>query len=430
VPVTALLDTVKFFEQMEKMLSRAGMPEESNDYGREDVFRWVNRAQEVARAIQSYRIPLVEIKTNNLSIAVESFSRLNKKGRSIGQDEMFSALTYEEAKQGAFHLAAEIDKLQQDMIRSGFGEVDRAILLRAVLSAANLDIYRTDWTSLGDQIKKEVRGQLPEAVLEASKGLSLAREFLREIGVLNGRMLPYSMQLVALSAFYGRCANPTVTQRALLERWFWSSSFAGWFGSNNPTSVRRLVDEFRDDISKNPTPKDFRNMRIDQPALPTPLRFDMRSARVRATLCVLLTIRPRGLDGQEVGLEESARLLFERGPEAMRTVCATVKNADLRRSPANRILDVNPDSGGQAKNWILELTPEIRDQILTSHAIEPDSFKLLKSGKNDEFLQQRMRTIAALERSFMQKVRVTTPETDDPAASPIDTDDTQPQGSL
>lgn len=143
VPVAALLDTVKLFDQLQKMLDSAGSGQQ-NDAARKNVFRWVTQAQEAARAIQTYRIPLVEIKTNNLSIAVESFSRLNKKGRSIGQDEIFSALTYEEAGSGAFHLAGEIDGLQQDMVQSGFGYVDRNILLRAVLTAANLDIYRTD----------------------------------------------------------------------------------------------------------------------------------------------------------------------------------------------------------------------------------------------------------------------------------------------
>ena len=243
VPVPALLDTVKLFDQLQKMLESAGSGQQ-NDAARKNVFRWVTQAQEAARAIQTYRIPLVEIKTNNLSIAVESFSRLNKKGRSIGQDEMFSALTYEETGAGAFHLAAEIDGLQQDMVQSRFGYVDRNILLRAVLTAANLDIYRTDWTRLGEQVKKDVRGQLPEAVKEASVGLHMARDLLKELGVMNARMLPYSMQLVALSAFYGRCNSPTFEQEALLKRWFWSSSFAGWFGSGNQAGMHGWLTSF------------------------------------------------------------------------------------------------------------------------------------------------------------------------------------------
>lgn len=426
VPVTALLDTVKLFAQLELMLKPVKEGQSGKGAAtRDDVFRWVSRAQEVARAIQGYRIPLVEIKTNNLSIAVESFSRLNKKGRSIGQDEMFSALTYVEVGKGAFHLASEIDGLQKDMIHSGFGEVDRTILLRAVLTAAGLDMYRTDWTRLGDQVKQDVRNQLPKAVKEATNGLSHARKFLRDLGVLNGRMLPYSMQLVALSAFFGRCEVPTPAQSSLLRRWFWSSSFAGWFGFGNPARVRRLVDELRDRTSIDPSPNTLEYMDLAQPALPTPLRFDLRSARVRAMLCVLLARNPQSPDGAALGLDEAARLLLERGPESMSILCATVSDGDLRKSPANRVLDVEKTIRGQAKNWMINLRPDIRNQVLDSHAISPDSYQLLENGAHDEFLQRRLELLSRLERDFMQSVNVTPPESDTPALSPIDTDDVE-----
>ena len=252
--------------------------------------------------------------------------------------------------------------------------------------------------------------------------------FLRDLGVLNARMLPYSMQLVALSAFYGRCDKPTASQTALLKRWFWSSSFAGWFGSGNPARVRRLIDELRDRVSQSPAPTTLHNMEIDQPALPTPLRFDLRSARVRAMLCVLLARSPKRPDGSELGLEEAARLLFERGPESMSTLCATASNADLRKSPANRVLDVAPGVMGQAKNWILKLAPEVRDQVLNSHAIAPDTFSLLEAGDNDAFLQRRIELLSSIEREFMEEAQVTLPTSDTPAPSPIDADDVESLG--
>ncbi|MBX9401495.1 DUF262 domain-containing protein [Lysobacter sp. BMK333-48F3] len=415
IPVSTLLDTVKLFAQVEIMLK--------SEAARDDVFDWVNKAQEVARAIQGYRIPLVEIKTNNLSVAVESFSRLNKKGRSIGQDEMFSALTYTENAASPFHLAVEIDGLQAEMVRSGFGAVDRNVLLRAVLTAANLDMYRTDWTRLGDQVKDDVRGGLPQAIDEAQKGLDLARKFLASVGVYNERMLPYSMQLVALSAFYGRCEKPTEEQVALLVRWFWSSSFAGWFGSGNPARVRRLVDEFRDRISKDPAPLVLENMDIAQHALPTPSRFDLRSARVRALLCVLFGMNPLRPDGKPLGAVGAGELLLNRGPEAMNTLCATVSDSELRTGPANRIIDVYLEGAGQAKNWVLNLADEIRGAVLLSHCIPLDAFDLLRENNNNEFLQRRMHAMIDLEVEFMKKVSVTPPASRTPALPPVDADD-------
>jgi hypothetical protein len=420
IAAPALLDTMKLFTEAGRILK---------DQVTEVAEIWVNRAQQVARAIQGYRVPIVQFTTNSLSIAVESFSRLNKKGRSIGQDEMFSALTYEESSGARFHLAGEIDRLQHLMVRSGFGEVDRTILLRAVLTAAGLDMYRTDWSRLGEQVKADTRRRLPHAVKEAEQGLKEARGFLRELGVLNARMLPYSMQLVALCAFFGRCSEPTSEQRTLLRRLFWSSSFAGWFGTGNPARVRRLVEELRDHIAGEPSPTRLEHMNLDQPALPTPLRFDLRSARVRALVCVLLRQLPKRPNGTTLTLEEAAQLLFERGPEAMSVVCATVKDPDLRRSPANRILDVAPDEFGQAKNWLLKLDPSLQDEVLDSHAVPQGSLELMRRGENDAFLSLRMELFGRLEREFMRKVQVTVPESNEPAPSPIDTDDEPPLNS-
>ncbi|NJL27632.1 MAG: DUF262 domain-containing protein [Thermoanaerobaculia bacterium] len=412
----SLLDTIKLFEEANRILKRIDKKVATD---------WINRAQQVARAIQSYRIPIVQFATNDLGIAVESFSRLNRKGRSVSQDEMFSALTYEEKSDRRFHLAAEIDRLQQGMVRSGFGEVDRAILLRAVLTFADLDMYRTDWSRLGRQVKDETRERLPAAVGEAEVGFERARGFLRELGVLNARMLPYSMQLVALCAFFGRRAEATPAQEKLLRRWFWSSSFAGWFGSGNPTRVRRLVEELRDRLPRDLAPTKLENMDLDQPALPTPLRFDLRSARVRALVCVLLQLQPKRPDGAPLSLEEAAALLFDRGPRAMSVVCATVRDPNLRRSPANRILDVSSEEKGQAKNWLLRLEPDLASIIFEGHALPPNSTDLL-GRDNDEFLRERMQLLGKLEREFMQREHVTAPTSTEPALSPIDTDDESP----
>jgi hypothetical protein len=417
IPAPALLDTLKLFAEANRMIRSAGS---------QVAEKWVGRAQEVARAIQGYRVPIVQFTTNNLSIAVESFSRLNKKGRSIGQDEMFSALTYQEPRSGGFHLAAEIDTLQALMVRAGFGEVERTTLLRAVLTAARLDIYRTDWSRLGEQVKVDTKRRLPAAVKEAARGLEHSRFFLRELGVLNARMLPYSMQLVALSAFFGQCESPTADQVAFLRRWFWSSSFAGWFGTGNPTRVRRLVEELRDVLPGESKPTALENMDLDQPALPTPSRFDLRSARVRALICVLLRLRPRRPDGTPLTLDEAAKLLLERGPEAMTVLAATVRDADLRKSPANRVFDVVPGAPGQAKNWLVNLSPELRGVVFESHALPIEAFNLLASGSNDRFLEQRMKLFSQLEREFMVEQGVTSPTSSEPAPSPIDVDDQAP----
>lgn len=65
----------------------------------------------------------------------------------------------------------------------------------------------------------------------------------------------------------------------------------------------------------------------------------------------------------------------------------------------------------------------LRNPVLISHGIDPDSYALLESGENDKFLQQRVAYLSSIEREFMQQVNVTPPLSEQPAPAPIDTDD-------
>jgi len=118
-------------------------------------------------------------------------------------------------------------------------------------------------------------------------------------------------------------------------------------------------------------------------------------------------------------------MLFSRGSESMSTICYSVSDAELRRSPANRILDVSSGGGGQAKNWLLGLSSEFREEILLSHAISPDSLSLLEAGEHEAFLQKRVEFMAKIEQDFMSQMDITPPISLLPAASAIDADEFQ-----
>jgi len=416
-PVAAMFDTVKFFGRVERMLKQG-------ERHPEKVRAWVASAQEAAGALQRYRIPIVEIRVEDMETAVESFSRLNKKGRGIATDEMISALTYKEGDGKPFHLAAEIDNLQAETVRADFGRVDRKVLLRTVLLCAHLDIYRTDWTAFGDVTRSEVDAKLPVALADASTSLRRARELLARWGVHNVRMLPYSMQLVTLAAFFSECRSPTPQQISFLRRWFWSSSFTGSFGGSS-AHTRRLIKEFRDVLPKNAAPMQLRETDLDQAALSMPLRFDLSSARVRAMLCVLFLRNPLLPNGEPMGIADAARRVLGRGPLAMVAICPDIADAALRKSPANRILDV---AEAPARQWLLNLDPLVRDRVLESHAISPDAMECLARGDDAGFLELRLSSLVEMERAFLEREGLPGPTDPRPAPSPLDADDDLPTG--
>jgi len=390
--------------------------------------RWVLRLQEAAQALQSYRVPVVEFSTDSLQLAVESFTRLNRQGRTVGPDEMFSALTYEASsgEQEQFHLSRSIDQLRKALDRRGFGPVERVVILRAVLAAADLDPYRTEWDRLGQELRSKTRSKLPDAVEEARGGLLNAVEFLVSEQIYNSRMLPYSMQLVALSAFFGRCPAPTSEQKKLLRRFLWASAFSGWFGRGNPARVRKLIEELRDQVPRDRSPTGLAELDLDAPADPFPDRYDLRSARVRALVCAMLREGVRKSDGTLMSAKEVSEEILTKGPSAFSLLCSSVQRRELRVSPANRVFDVKPEVRGQARNWIIDIDQELRDKVLQSHHIAPNSFGLLSDRHHDEFVAQRLETLVEYERRFMAEKGVEPPDSREPGDTVLDVDEQAP----
>ena len=147
-PMRSLLDTAGFFDACRRI--------ESEVADQSLVRRWLDRADLLANAFRNYQLPLIHIREADLDSAVTVFARLNRTGRKMAADEMVSALTYRE---GEFHLARKLDEFKDELDASGFGNLDRVLLLRSVLAALDQDIYAKDWADL--MVKPEVGEQLP-----------------------------------------------------------------------------------------------------------------------------------------------------------------------------------------------------------------------------------------------------------------------------
>lgn len=410
-PMRKLMDTIAFLGECERIRGTGG----------EDGDRYVRKVQELLRAFNEYKLPIVRIRNTELTQAVDIFARLNSKGQAMSADQMVSALMYREAPPGEprLNLSEDIDELLQLLDGYGFGGIDRTIVLRGLLACLGEDIYRTDWTSLADTKRGDLQERLPRIIAPATAAIERAAQFLNRIGVYSDRLLPYAMQLVVFTAFFRDCEQPTAAQEAFLRRWFWVSSFAG-FAAGNPSRVGHLIVEMRDEVSRINQPSRLEFMRMDEPAQPFPKVFDMRSARARTWLLVLLSLRPRGSNGEP--LPEPWRMVAEHRSNAIGYIAATVSDKDLKSSPANRILRLDPRNRSQAMNWLLQLDNGIRDQVLESHGIPPESWGLLKTGDRDAFLITRREHLIRLELDHMRQEGVTPPPDPTPQAAAIDSD--------
>lgn len=409
-PIWKLLDTVSFLQESQRILQEN--PEKGGEY--------VKKVQDLLRRFQSYKVPVIRIKNTDLNQAVDIFARLNSRGQPISADEMVSALSYRETPNSEA-LSDHISNILEELSGHGFGQIERVIILRSLLAIVGEDIYRTDWTRFTDQKRPELRDRLHTVVDQTQAALLKAIAFLHGLGIYNQRLLPYAMQLVILSAFFDECPQPTDDQKSFLERWFWVSSFVGWFASANPLRVDALIKEFRTQLAKNPHPEILENMRLDEPAQAFPSTFNMQTARTRTLLLVLLAQKPQDKNGEPI--DAPWQRVAEYGPSALRYIDrSTVKDKTLSFSPANRILALDSQDHSQAKTWLLKLDGGHLGDILKSHAIPPDALDLLKRNDTDGFLQKRLDYLIQLDRDFMQSKGVVLPLDREVKPAAIDTD--------
>lgn len=392
-PVRSLLNTAGFFEECRQIVEKTEDPH--------DAMRWLEEADRLASAFRDYQLPLIHIREASLDSAVTVFARLNRTGRKMTADEMVSALTYEE---GGFHLAAAFAEFRGELTKRGFGNLDSVLLLRAVLAALELDIYAQDWATL--IVKQEVRRRLPSAFEAAADGLRHALVFMRGVGVTTDRLLPYGLQLVLLGEFFRRCPNPTEQTRRVLERWFWVTSFSGWFGGVGGARVRLALQEMRE-LAKAEG-HSVRTVDLESPAAPFPARFDGRSARVRAFLLFLGSLGPRSLEKPDQ-LLNPGELLASRGTEAVGYVVANRGGGDeLFSSPANRMF-VDSNHIGQAVGSLQEMDDAHLRELLRTHGFDLGAVEALRQGNRETLIKQRLTTLIQSEREFMEKKHVQPP---------------------
>ncbi len=391
-PVGSLLNTAGFFEACRRI--------ESDVDDRTRARRWLDEADRLANAFRDYQIPLIHIREADLDTAVTVFARLNRKGRKMTADEMVSALTYQE---GEFHLAEKLDEFKDELAGQGFGNLDRVLLLRAVLAALDRDIYAKDWADL--MVKPEVRSRLSDSFDVAAEGIRRALTFLKGLGVTSDRLLPYGLQLVMLGEFFRLCPRPTADVVELLSRWFWVTSFTGWFGGVNTAQATHALREIRD--LAGGTGSGFSVVDLDARALPFPDRFDGRSARVRAFLLYLASLNPRSLYG--VGILNPGLLLSNLGTRAVGYVSSSPGlTGGLFSSPANRMF-LDAGRVGQAFSDLLELDDDALRELLPGHGFPSESVHLLKNGDREGLIRARLETLIVGERQFLEARNVRLP---------------------
>ncbi len=396
-PLSSLLDTLRFLDAVGNF--RTSLEGQS-----EVIDRYTDEVRRLARSFQSYRVPVIRIRQTGLSEAVEIFARLNSRGQAMTADQMVSALMYRQGRKAeSFDLASEIDTIEERLAEDSFSDIDRTTILRGVLANIDEDIYRTDWTRLASERREHLLQKLREGVERTSASFGHAVAFLSDCGVNTSRLLPYSIQFVLLSSFFDKNPAPSEDLLYFLRRWFWASSFSTWFGGANTARVSALVTEFREIAAEGKSPAELVNFEMDALALPFPKSFDMRSARTRTLLLVMVSLKPLHPDGELIA--EPWREISEKGPGGVGHIFRE-PGSSRAGNPANRMIRPPGAAKGLLYSWIDRTFANADDKVLGSHGLTRRLLYDLHEGNVEEFIAGRQQLLSEHEYRFQRSVGV------------------------
>lgn len=383
LPMRSVLRTMDFLAYSRRL------SEAMSDRGMLDAL--VEEAEELAHRIKSYQIAVVRLKGGDLRHAVEVFSRLNSSGQSMTPDQMVSALTYQTEGDS---LADQIDAIREGLAGIGYGHVTPITIFRSILAVAGEeDVQDVRWEALATR----VHGKLAEAVENTDRALRRAVSFLRtQVRVPLGRLVPYQPQIMLLTACFHHNPEASNTQLQTLERWFWGTSWSGFFAGANTTQVKNALQQMKKFAQgKTVSPWD------PQAARPFPDRFDMRSARVRAfILWELREFDQRYIPGR--GGVDPVETLAKSDAEAYEHVVRKVASAS---HPANRLI-FPTDAGMSVRRTLVDLSVDDEAEVLASHGIPARALERLRDGDGEGFITERAEYLTAREREFIREMGV------------------------
>ncbi|MGI8336745.1 DUF262 domain-containing protein [Actinomadura scrupuli] len=355
-----------------------------------DAEELIREAEVAAQRIRSYQVSVVRLVGGDLSNAVEVFTRINTAGQAMRPSDMLSALTYRAGKPS---LAEHLDTVTEQVAATGFGEFSSDVVFRALLAIAGEDrSHGTRWEALATHVQGELR-DFVEATQEA---LIRAVIFLRDVvGVPLAGLIPYNDQLMLLITFFHHRPDPDSRQLKELTRWFWVTSWSGYFAGAGATQINRAISDMRR-LARGGgaiTPKGVQ-------ARPFPDRFDLRSARVRAFIIWDLQEFSNRLTRD--GLKLNGVDMLARGVSSAYRSIVMKRSRYATLSPANRII-ITAEPRELVKDILLNLPDGLRDSVPASHGIPRKAMDRLAAGDDEGFIEVRRDFLAQRERAFMAR---------------------------
>lgn len=379
----------------------------------------LQRATSVTKTLRQFKIPAYQVMQDDVAVLQDIFDRMNNYGKRLSKAEVFSALySGKEAEKNEYRFALIAERIEDDL---RFGRIDDDTVLRAILARRGPNIEREIRIEFNEQERRgavDFPGEVLETAYESGeRALRRAVRFLQETArVPHVTFLAYQYLLIVLSRLFAHHPEPDARNLQLLRRWFWRAALVGpaLFKGSTTGTTRALCSKIRSDDLTGSVQELLAAVSQHAFPLPNSTRFRTNHAATKITLCAWWSLEPRSpRTGESYELGQLAETLIDSATAA--DAVPTIFNRRAVPEPyrmwaANRIL--MPDKDEAANEVDSLLSPQLLavahertwEAILRSHAVTPDTARLLENDKIEEFLKARQETVRNDLQAFLDRM--------------------------
>ena len=258
-----------------------------------------DEATRLFNRFKDYSIASVTLHDMDIEDVAPIFERINSTGTKLTIFDLMRAATWS----ADFDLVDAIDKdILAELEEKNFSTVERKAVLRAISAAAGGGFSADNI----DSLRKLEVDKLKSASSEVGSAFKLAVDFLKnEIEAPNADIIPYSNQIVVLADIYRRIKSPSAKQLKEIKKWFWRTTFSGYFSGWNTGQMASDLQAVKDFCSGK---KDHIDISIIKPSSEIWKIRTFRSNNAHSKMLGLMLAHHGSLDlvtGQKLSLEKS-----------------------------------------------------------------------------------------------------------------------------
>lgn len=376
-----------------------------------------SQAFQLTKTLRQFEVPAYLVAQEDSRVLQDIFDRMNNYGRRLSRAEVFTALNAgPEAEADTQLTIRRIAEHIDD--RFGFGEIDAATVLRAILARRGADIQREIRLEFDHTNRRTASDFADESEADAfaagETAIGRAVDFLRMVGVPHVTFLPYTYLLVVLTRVFAHHPEPGPTNSRLLGRWFWRAALLGpdIFKGGSTGTTRVLCGRVRPGDLSGTVRGLFEAIDRPRPAIPELRRFRTNEAPTKIVLCSWWDLAPRDpTTGDPYEQQQLADTLTER-PTAADAIHQLVPHdlvpSRCRLWAANRVLmPALVEATNVVGNSLLDAPPGIDEHewlaVLRSHAITSDVVEHLRAGRAEPMLTVRQAELARVLEPFLER---------------------------